>query len=177
MLRAGVPVVDATVRVPPREGVSGSMVRTDLDGRFELERWDHRMHLDVERTYAEVVLDPGEVAYLREPGSPTVFTIADIDKRGISAIAEEALQIASGAGFLHLSLDLDALDPHDAPGVGTPVRGGLTYREAHTLMETFAAAPFTSMDVVEVNPVLDMGNVTAELAAELVCSLFGKSII
>lgn len=122
-------------------------------------------------------LDPGEVAYLRQEGGPTVFTMSDVDRMGIATVAEEAIRIASGAGFLHLSLDLDALDPHDAPGVGTPVRGGLTYREAHTLMELLAASSFTSLDVVEVNPVLDTRNMTAELAAELVCSLFGRSIV
>ena len=72
---------------------------------------------------------------------------------------------------------LAALDPHDAPGVGTPVRGGLTYREAHTLLEIIATAEPDSVDVVEVNPVLDVRNETAETAAELICSLFGASII
>jgi arginase len=122
-------------------------------------------------------LDPAEREALRSPGAPRVFTIADIDRRGMAAIAEEAVRIASGAGFLHVSLDLDSVDPKDAPGVGTPVRGGLSYREAHTLMEIIAEAPVSSLDVVEVNPVLDMRNATASLAAELTCSLFGKRIL
>ena len=122
-------------------------------------------------------LDPGEREYLQRPGAPTVFTIAEIDRRGIAAVAEEAVEIAGGANFLHVTLDLDGLDPRDAPGVGTPVRGGLTYRESHTLMEILSDAPVTSLDVVEVNPVLDERNATALLAAELVCSLFGKRIL
>jgi arginase len=92
-------------------------------------------------------------------------------------VADEALEITDGASFLHVSLDLDALDPRDAPGVGTPVRGGLDYREAHTLLEIIATAQPDSVDIVEVNPVLDVRNQTAETASELVCSLFGASII
>lgn len=122
-------------------------------------------------------LDPAEREALRSPGAPRVFTIADIDRRGIAAVAEEAVRIASGAGFLHISLDMDSMDPKDAPGVGTPVRGGLSYREAHTIMEILADAPFSSIDVVEVNPVIDVKNATATLAAELMCSLFGKRIL
>ncbi len=122
-------------------------------------------------------LDPAEREILRSPGAPRVFTMADIDRRGISAVVEEAVRIASGAGFLHVSLDMDSIDPKDAPGVGTPVRGGLSYREAHTIMEILAEANISSIDVVEVNPVLDMKNATASLASELMCSLFGKRIL
>ncbi len=122
-------------------------------------------------------LDRAERDALRAPGAPRVFTIADIDRRGSAAVAEEAVAIASGAGFLHVSLDMDSIDPKDAPGVGTPVRGGLSYREAHTIMEILSEAPVSSIDVVEVNPVLDVKNATASLAAELMCSLFGKRIL
>lgn len=122
-------------------------------------------------------LDPAERDLLRLPGAPRVFTMQEIDRRGIAAVAEEALEIASGAGFLHVSLDLDSLDPRDAPGVGTPVRGGLTYREAHTLLEIAATGTPDSVDVVEVNPVLDVRNSTGVTAAELLCSLFGASIL
>jgi arginase len=101
----------------------------------------------------------------------------EIDRRGIASIADEALEIVAGAAFVHVSLDLDALDPRDAPGVGTPVRGGLDYREAHTLLEILATLPPDSVDVVEVNPVVDTGNQTAETAADLICSLFGASIV
>jgi arginase len=123
-------------------------------------------------------LDQGERAYLRnDPDAPRVFSMQEIDRRGIASIADEAIEICSGAAFTHVSLDLDAVDPRDAPGVGTPVRGGLNYREAHTLLEIISTANPDSVDVVEVNPVLDVRNKTAETAAELVCSLFGASII
>lgn len=148
------------------------------DPRFESDRWPARA-LDPAHTViiAARDLDPGERDYLRSHDSPRVFSMQEIDRRGIANVAEEALEIASGAGFLHVSLDLDSLDPIDAPGVGTPVRGGLTYREGHTIMEIIAAVGPDSVDIVEVNPVLDVRNATAETAAELACSLFGASII
>lgn len=107
------------------------------------------------------------------------FTMRDIDERGLRAVMEEAIQIASAgtAGF-HLSLDMDALDPQFAPGVGTPVKGGLTYREAHLAMEILCdSGGMLSMEVVEVNPVIDEVNRTAELAVELVLSAMGKRIL
>ncbi|MCW2928191.1 MAG: rocF [Thermoleophilia bacterium] len=148
------------------------------DPRFASDRWPAQA-LDPAHTVilAARDLDTAERAYLKSDGAPRVYTMQEIDRRGIAQVAEEALDIASGAGFLHISLDLDALDPRDAPGVGTPVRGGLNYREAHTLLEILATGPPSSVDVVEVNPVLDVRNQTAETAAELVCSLFGASII
>lgn len=108
-----------------------------------------------------------------------VFTMTDIDQRGMSEIMREAVEIASQAihGF-HLSLDMDSLDPREAPGVGTPVRGGLTYREAHLAMEVVAdSGRMVSMDAVEVNPILDRENATAHLAVELILSALGKKII
>jgi arginase len=148
------------------------------DSRFASDRWPAQT-LDPARTVIVAArdLDPGEQQALRRPGAPRVFTMQEIDRRGIAAVADEALDIASGGPFLHVSLDLDALDPLDAPGVGTPVRGGLSYREAHTLLETIATARPSSVDVVEVNPVLDVRNETAETAVELVGSLFGASIM
>lgn len=122
-------------------------------------------------------LDPGEREYLRGGNGPTVFTIEDIDRHGIMHVAKQAMEVVKGAPFLHVSVDLDALDPRDAPGVGTPVRGGLSYREAHALMESLSQLPFSSVDLVEVNPSLDMQNQTAELAGELICSLFGARIL
>ena len=109
----------------------------------------------------------------------SVFTMEDIDRRGICEITEEAVEIATReTDALHLSLDMDALDPQEAPGVGTPVRGGLTYREAHTAMEIVSASRrLFSLEVVEVNPILDIRNTTAEVAAELVESALGKRII
>jgi arginase len=148
------------------------------DDRFRSERWPARA-LDPRHTViiAARDLDPAEQAFLRTPEAPRVITMQEIDRRGIASVADEALEIATGAGFLHVSLDLDALDPRDAPGVGTPVRGGLNYREAHTLLEIISTANPSSVDIVEVNPVVDVRNQTADTAAELVCSLFGASII
>ncbi len=122
-------------------------------------------------------LDPGEQELLRA-NAIHVFTMFDIDQRGISDVMQQALVIAGRNDGIHLSLDMDALDPKEAPGVGTPVRGGLTYREAHLAMELLAnSGKLISMDVVEVNPILDRENATAELAVELVLSALGKKIL
>jgi arginase len=123
-------------------------------------------------------LDPGEQELLRQH-EIRVFTMTDIDKRGMSEVMQAAVQIASQASHrFHLSLDIDSLDPRDAPGVGTPVRGGLTYREAHLAMELIAdSGHMVSMDAVEVNPILDSENATAHLAVELILSALGRKII
>jgi arginase len=93
-------------------------------------------------------------------------------------VIREALAVIAGPGFVHVSLDLDALDPEIAPGVGTPVRGGLSYREAHLAMELVAESGLAgSLEVVEVNPILDRENATAELAVELVASALGARIL
>ena len=123
-------------------------------------------------------LDPHEQELLRQQRIH-VFTMTDIDQRGMSEVMRETVEVASQAshGF-HLSLDMDSLDPREAPGVGTPVRGGLTYREAHLAMEVIAASGrMVSMDAVEVNPILDRENATAHLAVELILSALGKKII
>jgi arginase len=107
------------------------------------------------------------------------FTMRDIDERGLSRVIQEAIDIVSAgtAGF-HLSFDIDAVDPSEAPGVGTPVRGGITYREAHLAMELINdSGRMTSMEIMEVNPVLDEANRTALLAVELVMSALGKRIL
>ena len=108
-----------------------------------------------------------------------VFTMREIDERGMRAVMREAVDIASdGTAGFHVSLDMDAVDPQHAPGVGTPVKGGLTYREAHLAMEIICdSANMISMEVVEVNPVIDQFNRTAELAVELVMSAMGKRIL
>jgi arginase len=108
-----------------------------------------------------------------------VFTIKDIDRQGIAAVTERALALAGAGGAgVHVSFDLDACDPSIAPGVGTPVKGGLDYREAHTLMELVAdSGLLTSLDMVEVNPILDVRNGTAALGVELVLSALGKRIL
>jgi len=107
------------------------------------------------------------------------FTMRDIDERGMRAVMAEALEIASaGAEGFHVSLDMDSVDPQEAPGVGTPVRGGLNYREAHLAMEMICdSGRMVSMEVVEVNPVIDEANRTALLAVELVMSALGKRIL
>ncbi|MDQ2710749.1 MAG: arginase [Acidobacteriota bacterium] len=107
------------------------------------------------------------------------FTMRDIDERGLRNVMKEAIKIASdGTAGFHLSLDMDVLDPDEAPGVGTPVRGGITYREAHLAMETICdCSRMLSMEVVEVNPVLDDANRTALLGVELVMSAMGKKIL
>ncbi len=122
-------------------------------------------------------LDTQERQRLRKSGI-TVYTMRDIDEQGISTVANKALMKFIHLKRVHLSLDIDALDPVEAPGVGTPVPGGLTYREAHLFMEVMAdSGKLTSMDLVELNPILDQANKTAKLAVELIVSALGKSIL
>ncbi|MDX6481793.1 MAG: arginase [Gaiellaceae bacterium] len=122
-------------------------------------------------------LDDGERELLQRIEAK-VFTMSDVDRIGIEPCMREALAHAAGAAFLHVSLDLDAVDPEHAPGVGTPVRGGLSYREAHLAMEVVAeSGVMDSMDVVEVNPILDRENATGQLAVELVASALGARIL
>jgi arginase len=123
-------------------------------------------------------LDEDEKAQIRDAGVH-VFTMKDIDRDGIAAIAERAIEVAStGTGGLHVSFDMDVCDPSIAPGVGTPVRGGLDYREAHMVMELVADSQrLVGLDLVEVNPTLDVRNATAEFATELALSALGKRIL
>lgn len=122
-------------------------------------------------------LDPGERIRLRESGI-TVYTMRDIDERGIGAVTREALERLEHRERLHVSLDMDSLDPQVGPGVGTTSPGGLTYREAQLLMELVADSErLCGLDIVEINPILDHRNRTARLAVELAASLFGKRIL
>jgi arginase len=123
-------------------------------------------------------LDPAEREHAKQFGI-RVFTMREVDERGLKAVMEDALAIAgNGTDGVHVSLDADWIDPSEAPGVGTPVRGGATYREAHLAMEMLAdPGRLVSMDVVEINPVLDHNNRTAELIVELVGSAFGQRIL
>ena len=122
-------------------------------------------------------LDDGERSLLDGLGV-RVFTMSEIDRIGMERAIREALEIIAGPGFVHVSLDMDALDPEIAPGVGTPARGGLSYREAHLAMELVAESGLAgSLEVVEVNPILDRENATAELAVELVASALGATIL
>ncbi|MFQ5577163.1 MAG: arginase, partial [Anaerolineae bacterium] len=122
-------------------------------------------------------LDPAEKAALKQSGVG-IYTMREIDERGMAAVAREALRRLGHRPRLHISLDMDALDPAEAPGVGTPVPGGLTYREAHLLMELIAdTGRAASIDVVEINPILDNRNCTSEMAIKLIASLLGQSIL
>ena len=123
-------------------------------------------------------LDEREKQSVRDSGVH-VFTMKDIDRSGIAAVAEQALSIAgAGTGGVHVSFDLDVCDPAIAPGVGTPVKGGLDYREAHMVMEIVAdSGLLRALDLVEVNPILDDRNMTAVLGAELASSALGQKII
>lgn len=123
-------------------------------------------------------VDDQERANLRRLGIGT-FTMRDIDERGMSAVMEEAIRrVTAGTAGVHVSFDLDGMDPDFAPGVGTPAPGGLSYREAHLAMEMLAdTGKVLSAELVEVNPILDHGNGTAKLGVELLCSLLGKKIL
>jgi arginase len=122
-------------------------------------------------------LDPGEKKRIKSSGI-TIFTMRDIDEQGISAVAAKIMVQFAHLKRFHLSLDMDALDPVEAPGVGTPVPGGISYREAHLLMELLAdSGKLGSMDLVEINPILDVANKTSKLAVELILSALGKSIL
>lgn len=122
-------------------------------------------------------LDEGERELLSRLDA-RVFTMSDVDRLGVERAIREALAHVAGPGFVHVSLDMDAIDPDVAPGVGTPVRGGLSYREAHLAMELVAESGLaSSLDVVEVNPILDRENETGKLAVELVASALGARIL
>ncbi|HEX2110099.1 MAG TPA: arginase [Gaiellaceae bacterium] len=122
-------------------------------------------------------LDDGERRIVRELGIG-VHTMSEIDRRGVVEVVRDALARARGAPFVHVSLDMDVVDPDVAPGVGTPVRGGLSYREAHLAMELVAeSGVLDSLEIVEVNPILDRVNETAALAVELAASALGARIL
>ena len=122
-------------------------------------------------------LDEGERRRVRELGV-AVSTMSEVDRRGVQPVVAEALERAAGARFVHVSLDMDVVDPDVAPGVGTPVRGGLSYREAHLAMELVAESGLLdSLEIVEVNPILDRVNETAALAVELAASALGARIL
>ena len=123
-------------------------------------------------------VDEGEKRAIRELGVKA-FTMSDVDRRGMANVVDEALTIvAEGESSVHVSFDMDGVDPQEAPGVGTPVRGGLTYREAHVLMEGVAqSGTLGSLEITEINPILDSENRTAILAVELILSALGKTTL
>src|SRR5712691_6224110 len=135
----------------------------------------------VDRTRVAIVgarsLDPAERELVREHGL-RVWTMSHFDRLGVERVVREALEHVAGENFVHVSCDMDVIDPDVAPGVGTPVRGGLNYREAHLALELVAeAGVMGSLDVVEVNPILDRANETGKLAVELVASALGARIL
>jgi len=123
-------------------------------------------------------LDSGEKKRLKETGVQ-VHTMSEIDRHGVHHVMKKAIaRVTDGTNFVHVSFDLDAIDPTVAPGVGTPVKGGLDYREAHLLMEVIAdSGVMSSMEVVEANPILDECNASAEFGVVLIQSAFGKKIL
>lgn len=123
-------------------------------------------------------LDEGEKKRVAQTGI-NVYTMTDVDRQGIHRVMKKALsKVTHGTDFVHVSFDLDAVDPTVASGVGTPVKGGLDYREAHLIMELISEARImSSLEIVEVNPILDTRNASAEFAVELVQSAFGKKIL
>jgi arginase len=121
--------------------------------------------------------DPSEKKFLNDLGVH-ILTMRNIDERGMGKVMQEALHKLSHCQQLHVSLDMDCLDPQTAPGVGTPCPGGITYREAQLAMEIIAdTGRCNSLDLVEINPILDHGNKTAQVAVDLAVSLAGKTIL
>ena len=165
----------------PTGNVHGMVLAAALGlagAEFQSDAWPSPT---VDRTRVALVgtrqLDQGERELIREHGL-RVWTMSTIDQLGMERTMREALEHVAGENFVHVSLDMDALDPTVAPGVGTAVRGGLRYREAHLALELVADANvLTSLDVVEVNPILDVANETGTLAVELIASALGARIL
>ncbi|NHN40756.1 arginase [Halorubellus sp. JP-L1] len=174
-----------TPSTSPSGNVHGMPLAAALgNDEFEGVEWATAPRLDPENVVWVGLrsVDDREAEAVRESAG-TAFTMSDIDEHGIDEVVDRAMSIASdGVDGVHVSLDLDWLDPNEAPGVGTPVRGGVTYREAHHALELVAEHDgehdsLRSMEVVEVNPILDEHNETAELATELAASALGKRIL
>jgi arginase len=168
-----------TPETTPSGNVHGMPVATILgkSGLGARLGWDTRC-VKPERVvlYASRTLDPGERDIVRDLGI-RMFTMSEIDQRGVTSTIEEAIERLRGEGGIHVSFDMDAVDPLEAPGVGTPWPGGLTYREAHLAMELLASSGLvSSMEVAEVNPIHDHENRTARLAEELILSALGRTI-
>ncbi|MCA1706434.1 MAG: arginase [Actinobacteria bacterium] len=183
--RGGVLWVDAhgdlnRPETSPSGNVHGMPLATALDRTgFKLDGFAPPPWVDKDRVALVGIrqLDEAEKSLIKELGLQ-VFTMADIDRRGVAEVMREAVDVVRGDGYVHLSLDVDVCDPEIAPGVGTPVKGGLSYREAHLAMEVVAEAQIiTSMEVVEVNPILDFADATGILANELVASALGSRIL
>ncbi|MBX0323091.1 arginase [Halomicroarcula sp. F13] len=171
-----------TPQTTPSGNIHGMSLAAILGkGSFADEAWAHTPAVSEENVVLVGLrdVDDRERDLLNE-SDVTAYTMSDIDARSVPSVVEEALDIATdGTDAIHVSLDLDWLDPTEAPGVGTPVRGGVSYREAHVAMEYVAERreAIRSMELVEVNPILDDHNRTAELACELAASAFGKVVL
>ena len=170
-----------TPATTPSGNVHGMPLAAALGlGEFAGADWATAPGLDPENVVLVGLrsVDDAEVDVIRDHGF-AAYTMTDIDERGITAVTEAAMaEAADGVDGVHVSLDLDWLDPKEAPGVGTPVRGGVTYREAHSAMEIVAETDSVrSMELVEVNPTLDQHNETAALSTELAASAFGKRVL
>ncbi len=172
-----------TPETTPSGNVHGMALAAILGiGPFADSAWAHTPRVRPENVALVGVrdLDDGERTLIRE-SSVSAYTMTDIDERGITAVVEEAVNVATrDVERLHVSFDMDCLDPNEAPGVGTPVRGGISYREGHAAMEILysnAGPRLCSFEVVEVNPIFDQHNQTAELACELVASALGQQIL
>lgn len=171
-----------TPETTPSGNVHGMVLAALLgEGIFGDQEWAYKSEIDP--SHIAIVglrsVDPAERELLQE-SEINAYTMTDIDERGISTVFREALSaVTADTEQLHLSLDLDVLDPSEAPGVGTPVRGGVSYREAHTAMELVAEheTPLAGLELVEVNAILDESNQTAELACELAASALGDRIL
>jgi arginase len=171
-----------TPETTPSGNVHGMPLSALLgDGYFDGREWAHAPTVG-EENVAIVGLrsvDDRERERLND-SDVTGYTMGDIDERGFAAVCEEAFEVATdGTDGIHVSFDMDLVDPEEAPGVGTPVRGGITYREAHTAMDHVDERfdDIRSMDVVEVNPILDSHNRTAELAVDLLGNGLGERVL
>jgi arginase len=181
--RVGVIWVDAhgdfnTPQTSPSGNIHGMVVRS-LMGQGPASLAIGERQLQVEQIVMIGIrdLDPLERLDLRASGMK-VLTMRDIDENGMAAVMRAALNTLGNVDTIHVSFDMDSLDPAIAPGVGTPVAGGLSYREAHLLMEMLADdGRVKSLDLVEVNPILDISNQTAQVAVEMAASLFGQRIL
>ncbi|QLH78951.1 arginase [Halosimplex rubrum] len=172
-----------TPTTTPSGNVHGMSVAAILGrGSFAGSDWAAAPTVDPENVAVVGLrdLDDAERDALRE-SDVTAFSMTDVDQRGLPEVTREAVGVATdGTDGVHVSLDMDFLDPTEAPGVGTPVRGGASYREGHTAMELVsrtAGSALVSLEIVEVNPILDDHNRTAELAVELAASALGKRIL
>lgn len=181
--RVGVIWVDAhgdfnTPETTPSGNVHGMVVSSLMGlGPGILAIGERRLRADQIVMIGTRDLDPGERVALRGSGIK-VMTMRDVDENGMADVVRAAMRVLGNVEAIHVSFDMDSLDPSLAPGVGTPVPGGLTYREAHLLLEMLADdGRVRSMDIVEVNPILDRSNRTAQEAVELAASLFGQRII